>query len=76
MTNGKNGFSMSGFTPREKRVAMLLSYGKSRSEIAKDLGISENTVKTHAQSIFRKSRVNSQKEFMALFYKMNKDSEE
>ena len=59
--------SMSGLTPKEKRVAMLLINGKSRNEIARVLGTSENTVKTHAQKIFKKTQVKSQKELMIKF---------
>ena len=40
------------FTPKERRVARYLLFGKSRREIAAALGVSENTVKTHAQNIF------------------------
>ena len=67
MSNRAEQISMDGFTPKEKRVAMLLIYGKSRSEIAEILNISGNTVKTHAQHIFKKAGVKNQKEFMSLY---------
>jgi len=54
-------------TPKEKRVALLLIYGKTRKEIAGVMGISENTVKTHSQSIFRKSGIKNQKALMAKY---------
>ena len=56
-----------GLTPKEKRVAMLLLYGKSRNEIAVTLGISENTVKTHTQHIYKKTGVKNQKLFMSKY---------
>ena len=67
MSNKTNLPSMDGFTPKEKRIAMLLIHGKSRREAAEILGVSENTVKTHTQKIFRKSKVRSQREFMAMY---------
>jgi len=55
------------FTQREKEIAELLLRGKSRSEIAAVLFISENTVKTHTSNIFEKSGVNSQKAFIGKY---------
>ena len=64
---------MFGLTPKEKRVALLLIYGKTRREIASIMNISENTVKSHTQSIYRKAGVNSQKAFMSRY--LIKDNE-
>ena len=58
---------MDEFTPREKEVAELLLMGKSRSEIAGTLFVSEYTVKTHTQHIFEKTEVTSQKAFIAKY---------
>jgi len=58
---------MEELTPREKEVAELLLLGKSRREIAKALFVSENTVKTHAQNVFSKCGVTSQKAFIAKY---------
>ena len=52
------------FTRRETTIAQYLLLGASRCEIAWILKISENTVKSHAQNIFKKAAVKSQKEFM------------
>jgi DNA-binding NarL/FixJ family response regulator len=41
-------------SPRELEVLQLLAYGKSNKEIAKDLGIGAQTVKTHVSHIFGK----------------------
>jgi DNA-binding NarL/FixJ family response regulator len=39
---------------REREVLQLLAYGKSNKEIAKELGIGVQTVKTHLSHIFGK----------------------
>jgi len=44
-------------TPREKEVLSFLSTGRTNKEIAKALFISEKTVKSHLNSIFRKLKV-------------------
>ncbi|MFC1936681.1 response regulator transcription factor, partial [Chloroflexota bacterium] len=41
-------------TPREMEVLQLIAQGLSNKELAKDLIISEKTVKTHLSSIYRK----------------------
>ena len=46
-------------TPREKEVLGILSEGLSNPEIAKKLGISTGTAKTHVTSIIRKFGANS-----------------
>ena len=68
MSEAKEDGFMGKLTHRQREVAMLLSHGKLRKEIAEILGISQNTVKTYAQIIFRKAGVNSQKKLMALYF--------
>ena len=46
-----------GFTPREASVAALLMRGRSPSEAADELGMTENTVRTHIRHVFDKTRV-------------------
>jgi DNA-binding NarL/FixJ family response regulator len=41
-------------TPREQEVLRLVGEGKRNPQIARDLSISENTVKTHISSLMRK----------------------
>jgi DNA-binding CsgD family transcriptional regulator len=46
-----------GITEREREVLQLLADGQSNKEIARQLGLSPNTVKTHVASLFEKLRV-------------------
>jgi DNA-binding CsgD family transcriptional regulator len=48
-----------GFTPAESRVALALLQDKTREQVAAELGISNNTVRTHAKTVFDKSAVSS-----------------
>jgi len=41
-------------SPREGEVALLVSRGLSNKEVARELGISGGTVKSHMHSIFQK----------------------
>jgi DNA-binding NarL/FixJ family response regulator len=50
----ENSFSL---TSREQEILRLLIKGFSNKEIAKDLFISEKTVKTHLNNVFRKLNV-------------------
>jgi two-component system NarL family response regulator len=44
-------------TPSEQRILEMIVGGRSNKEIAFDLNVSENTVKTHVKNIFEKMRV-------------------
>jgi two-component system nitrate/nitrite response regulator NarL len=44
----------SGLTPREHEILGLVAQGRSNAEIAKELGISEPTVKGHLWRLYRK----------------------
>ena len=54
----------SELTPREREVLLALSRGLSNDEIAKELVISEKTVKTHLGSIFGKLQVDGRAQAM------------
>jgi DNA-binding CsgD family transcriptional regulator len=43
-----------GLTPREADVALAISEGLSRAEIAERLGVRPATVRTHTEAVFRK----------------------
>lgn len=59
-------------TVREQEVLQLILSGKSNREIAGALFISENTVKTHARSIFSKYDVSSRAELISTLLKNQK----
>ena len=50
---GEN-FGREELTPSERKILQLLVGGKSNKEIAFNLKVSENTVKTHVKNIFEK----------------------
>lgn len=57
-------------TEREGQVLLGMSEGKSNSEIGRELYLSEDTVKTHAQRLFRKMGVNDRAHAVASGFRM------
>lgn len=55
-------------SPREEEIALLILQGRSNQEIGKALYISENTVKKHANSIYRKLGITSRTQLLSLIY--------
>lgn len=55
-------------TPREKQVWVCLAKGLGNADIAKELGISERTVKFHIGNVLSKTGTHSRAEAMALAY--------
>lgn len=53
-----------GLTEREREVLFLLAKGRTASYIARDLVVSESTVRTHIAHIYRKTDVNSQQQLL------------
>jgi two-component system NarL family response regulator len=53
-------------TPRELEVLRLVADGKPNKLIGSDLAITEVTVKSHVQSVFRKLNVLSRTEAIAV----------
>jgi two-component system, NarL family, nitrate/nitrite response regulator NarL len=56
---------IASLTTREREVLALLAEGMNGSRIAETLGISQNTVRTHVQSILTKLQVHSRLEAAA-----------
>lgn len=50
---GNGAATQAGLTERQVEVLRLLGSGRSNKEIARDLGITEGTVKVHLLSVFR-----------------------
>ena len=46
-------------TPRERTILGLLATGRDRAQIAAELGLSPNTVRTHTQHVYAKLRLHS-----------------
>ncbi len=55
-------------TPQESKVAKLILQGKTYEVIAKQLFITESTVKKHAKSLFVKADVDSRENFSKLIW--------
>lgn len=49
-------------TSRERDILLLLRMGKTNGEIAAQLDLSVNTVKTHLKNLFKKLRVRNRTE--------------
>ncbi len=61
---------LDALTPREEEILKLLATGESNREIGKRLFISEQTVKNHVASIFRKLQVNDRTKAALLAVKL------
>jgi two-component system nitrate/nitrite response regulator NarL len=58
--------AMEQLTPREREILCLLAEGQSNKVIARNLGISDGTVKLHVKAILRKLGVHSRVEAAVL----------
>ncbi|HLO31560.1 MAG TPA: LuxR C-terminal-related transcriptional regulator, partial [Anaerolineales bacterium] len=56
------GIQTEALSQQEVRVLRLLVAGLSNAEIARELVVSTNTIKTHVKSIYRKLNINSRSE--------------
>src|SRR5437867_1977726 len=61
---------LADLTAREEEILKLLATGESNREIGKRLFISEQTVKNHVASIFRKLQVNDRTKAALLAVKL------
>jgi len=57
---------LAAMTPRETDVVRLVAQGRRNKEIARDLGISEGTVKMHLHNLYEKLSVSSRTELAIL----------
>jgi DNA-binding NarL/FixJ family response regulator len=60
--------SLSGLTPREREILTLVGTGRSNAQIAVELFISENTVKTHVGRVFDKLGVHERVQAVIIAY--------
>lgn len=58
-------------TKQEVSVLKLLAVAKSNSEISRDLGVEESTIKSHLSSIFRKVGARDRTEAVVFVYQNN-----
>jgi DNA-binding NarL/FixJ family response regulator len=56
---------VTALTERELQVMLGMSQGKSNGQIARELFLSEDTIKTHARRLFRKLGVKDRAEAVA-----------
>ena len=62
---------VSDLTPREREILCLLAEGQSNKLIARNLGISDGTVKLHVKAILRKLEVHSRVEAAVIAVEQN-----
>lgn len=55
-----------GLTSREMEIALFLAEGKRRKQIADELSVSDQTVKTHVSHIYTKLNIHSKEELLEL----------
>ncbi len=61
-TESKADVAFADLTPRETEILSLLAEGQSNKVIARNLGISDGTVKLHVKAILRKLKIHSRVE--------------
>jgi len=59
---------LSGLTPKERQIALLLRQGVSNKQLARELNIGLPTIKTHLINLFRKIGVSSRTELVGTLF--------
>jgi DNA-binding NarL/FixJ family response regulator len=59
---------LGGLSPRERELLGALGSGKTNAELARNLGVSVNTVKFHLRNLFDKLRVRSRAQAVQLWH--------
>ncbi|GIG63314.1 DNA-binding response regulator [Longispora fulva] len=59
---------LAALTPREREVLTLMGHGRSNTELAQDLTLSEATVKTHVARIFAKLSLRDRAQAVVVAY--------
>ena len=60
---------LTGLTNRELEVLSSLAAGRTNKEIARELGVSANTVKDHVRNLYQKLRVKNRGQAIGLYLK-------
>lgn len=63
---------LAGLSPRERQVALAVAAGASNKEVAREMGITERTIKAHLSSVFERLRVRDR---VQLALKLNSTAE-
>ncbi|MBD3896106.1 response regulator transcription factor [Halomonas sp. ML-15] len=58
--------ALSALTERERAVALAVASGKSNKEVARDMDITDRTVKAHLGAVFRKLKVRDRMQLILL----------
>lgn len=61
--------TIDNISKREQEIINMITMGKRNKDIAADLCLSEQTIKAHISSIFKKYNVSSRNQLMSLFMK-------
>jgi DNA-binding NarL/FixJ family response regulator len=69
-TNGSADRNLLPLTPRAVQTLILLRRGHSEKQVAKELGISPNTVHAYVKELHRKLQVSSRGELLAKAYEL------
>jgi two-component system nitrate/nitrite response regulator NarP len=65
-THEERATNLERLSEREHQIALLVARGMKNKDIGRELGISENTVKRHLQSIFSKTGTKDRLELAVL----------